>query len=79
MRDIKDYLEQTNTVLLTKDAFEHLKERASALDKIRAEIKTKYDSIPWRNNDYDDGWIEALEWVFDDVLDKYKAESEGKK
>ena len=47
------------------------------LDKIRAEIKTKYDSIPWRNTDYDDGWIEALEWVFDDVLDKYKAESEG--
>lgn len=39
MRDMKDYLEQTNTVLLTKDAFEHLKERASALDKIRAEIK----------------------------------------
>ena len=50
-------------------------ERA-VLDKIRAEIKTKYESIPWRNNDYDDGWIEALEWVFDDVLDKYKAESE---
>lgn len=46
------------------------------LDKIRAEIKTKYDSIPWRNNDYDDGWVEALEWVFDNVLDKYKAESE---
>lgn len=27
------------------------------------EIKAKYDSIPWRNNEYDDGWIEALEWV----------------
>ena len=38
MKDIKDYLEQTNTVLLTKDAFELLKERASALDKIRVEI-----------------------------------------
>ena len=38
------------------------------LDKIRAEIKTKYDSIPWRNNDYDDGWVEALEWVLDDVI-----------
>lgn len=45
------------------------------LDKIKAEIKTKYDSIPWRNNDYDDGWVEALEWVFDDVIDKYTAES----
>lgn len=42
------------------------------LDKIRAEIKTKYDSIPWRNNDYDDGWVEALEWVLDNVIDKYK-------
>jgi hypothetical protein len=48
------------------------------LDKIRAEIKTKYDSIPWRNNDYDDGWVEALEWVFDDVIGKYKSESEDK-
>lgn len=38
MIDIKDYLEQTNTVLLTKDAFEYLKERVSVLDKIRAEI-----------------------------------------
>ena len=46
------------------------------LDNIRAEIKTKYDSIPWRNNDYDDGWVEALEWVYDDVIDKYKAETE---
>lgn len=46
------------------------------LDKIRSEIKTKCDSIPWRNNDYDDGWIEALEWVLDDVIDKYKAEIE---
>jgi len=50
----------------------------SVLDKIRAEIKTKYDSIPWRNNDYDDGWIEALEWVLDDVIDKYNAESGGR-
>lgn len=30
-----------------------------------SEIKAKYDSIPWRNNAYDDGWIEALEWVLD--------------
>lgn len=53
-------------------------DKIKVLDMIRAEIKTKYDSIPWRNNDYDDGWIEALEWVFDDVIDKYRAESEDK-
>lgn len=52
-------------------------EQEPILDKIRAEIKTKYDSIPWRNNDYDDGWVEALEWVYDDVIDKYKAETEA--
>lgn len=46
------------------------------IEKIRAEIKTKYDSIPWRNNEYDDGWVEALEWVLFDVIDKYKAERE---
>ena len=49
----------------------------TTLEKIRAEIKTKYDSIPWRDNDYNDGWVEALEWVYDDVLDKY-AEQEPK-
>jgi hypothetical protein len=32
MKDIKDYLEQTNTVLLTKEAFEWLKERASVVE-----------------------------------------------
>ena len=46
------------------------------IEKIRAEIKTNYDSIPWRTNEYDDGWVEALEWVLFDVIDKYKAESE---
>ena len=60
-----------------RDTVEEMKqEQEPTLDKIRAEIKTKYDSIPWRNNDYDDGWVEALEWVYDDVIDKYKAESE---
>lgn len=35
------------------------------LDDVWAEIKAKYDSIPWRNKEYDDGWIKALEWVLD--------------
>lgn len=50
-------------------------EQESVLDKIRAELKTKYDSIPWRNNDYDDGWVEALEWVLD-IIDKAESEEE---
>ena len=33
--DIKDYLEQTNTILITKDAFEKLKEIANVFDKIK--------------------------------------------
>ena len=48
------------------------------IEQIRAEIKTKSDSISWRNTDYDDGWIEALDWVVDDVIDKY-IESEVEK
>ena len=45
MRDIKDYLEQTNTVLLTKDAFEYLKERVSVPDKVKAEYDPSADLI----------------------------------
>ena len=45
MIDIKQYLEQTNTVLLTKDAFEYLKERASVPDKVKAEYDSSADLI----------------------------------
>ena len=34
MKDIKDYLEQTNTVLLTKDTFEYLKKRGIRNERI---------------------------------------------
>ena len=68
MRDIKDYLEQTNTVLLTKDAFEHLKERASALDKIRAEIKQEREGYP-PSADYYKAIMKVLQ-----IIDKYKEE-----
>ena len=85
MRDIKDYLEQTNTVLLTKDAFEHLKERASELDKIRAEI-AEYGSmcVVYAITDKtktDKGIEELVADVLSeakrqvlDIIDKYKAE-----
>lgn len=36
---LEKYLKETNTVLLTKDAFEYLKKRASAIEKIKTEIK----------------------------------------
>ena len=45
MIDIKQYLEQTNTVLLAKDAFEYLKERASVPDKVIAEYDPSADLI----------------------------------
>jgi hypothetical protein len=73
MRDIKDYLEQTNTVLLTKDAFEHLKERASALDKIRAEIEQNAYPIVHGVNNHEKGM--TLYGILQ-IIDKYKAESE---
>ena len=74
MRDIKDYLEQTNTVLLTKDAFEHLKERASALDKIRAEIEwLKLHKAEFLTSD-NKVCIDSQEVL--DIIDHYKAESE---
>lgn len=47
-------------------------EEESIIEKIRAEISQKSDSIPWRNNDYDSGFVVALEWVLDDVISKYK-------
>jgi hypothetical protein len=73
MRDIKDYLEQTNTVLLTKDAFEHLKERASALDKIRAEIEQNAYPIVHGVNNHELGM--TLYGILQ-IFDKYKTESE---
>lgn len=51
--------------------------KTDVLDKIIAEIKTKYDSMSQDYN-YDYGWIDALEWVAS-VIGKYKAESEDKK
>lgn len=43
------------------------------LNNISDKIETKYNSVPWRNNDYDDGFIAALEWVRD-VIDDCKKE-----
>ncbi len=42
------------------------------LDSVRAEIQTRHDSIQ-RNIQYDNGRIDALEWVLD-VLDNVGSE-----
>ena len=47
------------------------------LDEVKAKIQTKYDSIPWRYYDKDDGWNEALEWVLEIINNIGKAEKGG--
>lgn len=50
-----------------------------AIDDIRAEIKTKYESIPgvpWRFKEYDDGWVMALEWTLE-IIDKHIGKEGG--
>lgn len=51
-------------------------DKAKVLDKIRAEIESKLDSIPYRYNEYDDGTIDGLDYVLQ-IIDKYRLESEG--
>ena len=44
MTDIKQYLKETNTVLLTEQAYKYLKEKASVIEKLE-EIKAEMDII----------------------------------
>ena len=69
MIDINQYLEETNTVLLTKESFEYLKEKANALDKIRDEIEQVIDE----KSKFDKKWAQALK-----IIDEYLKESENK-
>lgn len=41
----------------------------SVIEDIRAEIDKKYDEIPFNYNYYNDGMIDALEWVLE-LIDK---------
>ena len=45
----------------------------AVLDKIRAEIESKYESIPETFHHYETGFTDALEWVLS-IIDKYKTE-----
>ena len=47
------------------------------LDIIKAEIESKYESIPDTFHHYETGFTDALEWVLS-IIDKYQAESEDK-
>lgn len=71
MTDIKQYLEETNTVLLTKESFEHLKEKASVLDKIRDEIKETANKI---KNIRSDNLCFFTEQDILEIIDKYRKE-----
>ena len=49
---------------------------SAVLDKIRAEIESKYESIPETFHHYETGFTDALEWVLS-IIDKYKEEGSG--
>lgn len=51
--------------------------KSDVLDKIRAEIENKYESISDTFHHYETGFTDALEWVLS-IIDKYQAESEEK-
>jgi len=68
MTDIKQYLKETNTVLLTKESFEQLKEKASVLDKIRDEIKETANKI---RNIRSDNLCFFTEQDILEIIDKY--------
>ena len=52
--------------------------KSDMLDKIKAEIESKYESIPDTFHHYETGFTDALEWVLS-IIDKYKAEGSGEK
>ena len=71
MTDIKQYLEETNTVLLTKESFEYLKEKVNTLDKIRDEIKETANKI---RNIRSDNLCFFTEQDILEIIDKYRKE-----
>lgn len=48
----------------------------AVLDNVRAEIESKYESIPETFHHYETGFTDALEWVLS-IIDKYKEEGSG--
>ena len=67
MKDIKQYLEETNTVLLTKEAFECLKERA--MDKWIPISERVPEDGTW--NIFTDGNMVSVERYKTDAIDHF--------
>lgn len=49
---------------------------SAVLDEIKAEIESKYESIPDTFHDYETGFTDALEWVLS-IIDKYAEEDKA--
>lgn len=49
--------------------------KSDVLDKIKAEIESKYESIPDTFHHYETGFTDALEWVLS-IIDKLKEDKE---
>ena len=73
MTDLTEYLNRTHTTLVTREAFDELKRRSDALDKIRAEIVEAYSII---ENDYDVGRNYGL-YMATQIIDKYTIGKRG--
>lgn len=81
MTDIEQYLEETNTVLLMKESFERLKEKANALDKIKAEIEKAASRYTISRERDGMGQVEWSDWLIQkdevlEIIDKYRIEGD---
>ena len=70
----KGYLTNMDAYMICKAVQCKAVQNGTLLDDVKAEIQTRHDSIR-RNIQYDNGRIDALEWVLD-VLDNIGKESE---
>ena len=72
--EFEQYATEHNLVVWSKeqseDTISNLRKHIDAIQNIRAEIQVKYDEIPYRYKDYEDGFIDGLEWVLS-VIDKH--------
>lgn len=81
MTDIKQYLKETNSVLLTKESFERLKEKANVLDKIKTEIEQTASRYTISRERDGMGQVEWSDWLIPknevlEIIDKYRTEGE---
>ena len=71
IEEIKECYKCSNEHEQLAEWLKDYKRLLGAIDDIKAEMQTKCDSIPYRNNQYDDAWIDALEWVLESVFEKH--------